>query len=201
MTHPARLERKIDNYLVELRRCLGELPAAEVTDILQEIRGHILERAEASGELTEERLVAILKALGQPEQIAPLYQADSLMTRARTSLSPATVLRGTLRWAMLSVKGFLLFLVGIIGYSLALGMLIGGVGKVIAPHDFGAWIYPGGFSIGTNTNPAARDVLGYWLIPVGLTLGAALTIGTTRLLRWTLRFARIRKPTAGRASV
>ncbi len=201
MTHPVRLERKIDAYLVELRRCLGELPPGEVTDILQEIRGHILERAEASGELTEDRLVAILKALGQPEQIAPLYQADSLMARARTSLSPATVLRGTLRWAMLSVRGFLIFLVGTMGYSLALGLLIGGVGKVIAPHDVGAWLYSGGFSIGTNSNPAARDVLGYWLIPVGLTLGTALTVGTTRLLRWTLRFAKIRKPTAGRASV
>jgi uncharacterized membrane protein len=196
MTHPERVQRKIDAYLIELRRCLGELPPEEVNDILQEIRGHILERAEVSGELTEERLVAILKALGRPEEIAPLYQADSLMARARTSLSPALVLRGILRWAMLSVKGFALFLVGIIGYSLALGFLIGGVGKIISPHDVGAWLYPGGFSIGTNSNPAARDVLGYWLIPVGLTLGAALIIGTTRLLRWTLRFANVRKPTA-----
>ncbi|HEY7111583.1 MAG TPA: hypothetical protein VIA45_01505 [Thermoanaerobaculia bacterium] len=60
---------------------------------------------------------------------------------------------------------------------------------MLAPHAVGAWVYPGGFSLGTNSNPATREVLGYWLIPIGLTLDAALTIGTTRLLRWALRFA------------
>lgn len=196
MSHPERLQRKIDGYLMELRRCLGELPPEEVADILQEIRGHILERAEASGELTEERLVVILKALGRPEEIAPLYQANSLMARARSSLSPALVLRGALRWAMLSVRGFVLFLTGLFGYCLAVGLLIGAVGKIIAPHDVGAWLGQGSFSIGTTSDPAARDVLGWWLVPVGLSLGALLLVGTTRLLRWTLRFARIRRPTS-----
>ena len=49
-----KLQRRIDAYLEELRRCLGELPPQEVNEILQEIRGHIFERAEASGELTED---------------------------------------------------------------------------------------------------------------------------------------------------
>jgi uncharacterized membrane protein len=201
MSHPEGLQRKIDSYLMELRRCLGELPSDEVRDILQEIRGHILERAEGSGALTEEKLVEILKNLGRPEDIAPLYQADSLMTRARTSLSPGLVLRGMLRWAMLSVKGFVLFIVGIIGYSFAVGMLAGGIGKIIAPHEVGAWISPGSFSIGTITNPQAREVLGWWLVPVGLGVGTLLLVWTTRLLRWFLRFARIRRPTEPQAVV
>ena len=196
MSSDEKLQRKIDAYLRELRRCLGELPPDEVNDILQEIRGHILERAEASGELTEDRLVAILKSLGRPDEIAPLYQADSLMARARTSLSPTVVLRGMLRWAMLSVKGFILFLVGLIGYSLAVGFLFGGIGKIVAPHAVGFWVSGDTFSIGTNANPAARDALGWWLVPVGLGLGVGLFVGTTRLLRWFLRFARVRRPTA-----
>ena len=85
MSSTDRLQPKIDAYLTQLRRSLSELPPDEVSEILREIRGHILERAEASGELTEERLVAILKALGRPEQIAPLYQADALVARARTA--------------------------------------------------------------------------------------------------------------------
>jgi uncharacterized membrane protein len=195
MSHSETLQRKIDGYLMELRRCLGELAQAEVADILQEIRGHILERAEASGQLTEERLVAILKSLGRPEDIAPLYQADSLMARARTSLSPTVVLRGALRWAMISARGFVLFLVGILGYGIALGLLGGGIGKIIAPHSIGAWLSPVGFHIGTTSNPEARDVLGWWLVPVGLSLGTLLLVATTRLLRWTLRFAQIHLPT------
>jgi uncharacterized membrane protein len=198
MNQPERLQRKIDAYVVELRRCLGELPPEEVSDILQEIRGHILERAESSGELTEERLVAILKNLGRPEEIAPLYQTESLMARARTSFSPALVLRGMLRWAMLSVKGFVLFLVGLFGYSLALALLACAVGKFISPHEIGAWVYPGSFSLGTNSNPAAREILGWWIVPVGLIVGSLMLVATTRLLRWFLTFARIRRPT-GRA--
>jgi uncharacterized membrane protein len=201
MNQPQRLQQKIDAYVVELRRCLGELPPEEVSDILQEIRGHILERAEASGELTEERLVAILKNLGRPEEIAPLYQTESLMARARTSFSPALVLRGMLRWAMLSVKGFVLFLVGLFGYSLALGLLACAVAKFIWPHEVGAWVTPSGLSLGTNSNPAAREVLGWWIVPVGLIVGSLLLVGTTRLLRWFLRFARTRRPTErGRAA-
>ncbi len=65
-----KLQQRIDAYLAELRRCLGELPPQEVHDILQEIRGHIFERAEASGELTEDRVAAALKALGRPDEIA-----------------------------------------------------------------------------------------------------------------------------------
>jgi len=199
MSQSDRLQQRIDSYLMELRRCLGELPPDEVRDILQEIRGHILERAEASGELTEEKLVGILGNLGRPEDIAPLYQADSLLARARTSLSPSLILRGMLRWAMLSVKGFVLFMVGLLGYSLAVGLLASAVGKMIAPHQVGAWVSPRSFSIGTNSNPAAREVLGWWLVPLGLGVGTVMLVATTRLLRWFLRFARIRRPTGDSA--
>ena len=90
MNQSENLQRRIDSYLAELRRCLGELPPEEVHEILQEIRGHILERAEASGELTEDRLVGILKALGRPEEIAPLYHVDSVVARAGAASRPGS---------------------------------------------------------------------------------------------------------------
>jgi uncharacterized membrane protein len=198
MNHSPRLQQKIDSYLMQLRRSLGELPPEEVSEILQEIRGHILERAESSGELTEERLVAILKALGKPEEIAPLYQAEAAVARARASLSPTVVLRGALRWAMVSVRGFLLFVLGLIGYGISLGLIVGAIGKIIAPDKFGAWVGPGNFTIGTNDNPANHEVLGWWLIPVGLALGTVFLVATTRVLRWALKFARIRPMIAAR---
>jgi uncharacterized membrane protein len=194
MTHPDRLQTRIDAYLMQLRRSLGELPPDEVADILQEIRGHILERAESAGELTDERLVGILRALGRPEDIAPLYQAEALMARARTSFSPMLLLRGALRWAMLSVKGFAIFVFALVGYGIALGFLAGGFGKMIFPHQVGAWVSPGSFSIGTTTSDVARDVLGWWLVPVGLIVGTIALILTTWVVRWSLGFARLRIP-------
>lgn len=194
MTHSDRLQRRIDAYLMQLRRSLGELPQPEVADILQEIRGHILERAEAAGNLTDERLAEILKALGRPEDIAPLYQAEALMARARTSFSPTLLLKGALRWAMLSARGFALFVVALLGYGLALGLLAGGFGKMIAPNKIGAWMSPGSFSIGTTTNGAAHDMLGWSLVPVGLIGGTLALIATTWILRWALGFAKLRMP-------
>jgi uncharacterized membrane protein len=199
MTQAEMLQKRIDSYLAELRRCLGELPPEEVHDILQEIRGHILDRAEASGELTEERLVAILKALGRPEEIAPLYQVDSVVAKARVSLSPRIVLRGIHRWSVVSGWGLVLFVLGIAGYATGFSLMLSGLCKLIWPHEVGAWVGPGEFNIGTNASPAAHDVLGWWLVPIGLGLGALVVVGTTRLLRWTLRFARIRRPTGAAA--
>ncbi len=197
MNHPERLQTRIDAYLMRLRRSLGELPPEEVADILREIRGHILERAEATGAMTDERLAAILKALGRPEDIAPLYQAEALMARARTSYSPTLLLRGALRWAMLSVKGFAIFLAGLIGYGIAIGFLGGAIGKVIAPDQVGAWVSPGSFSIGTSSSDVARDILGWWLVPIGLAVGALGLVVTTRVLRWALGFAKVRKALPG----
>ena len=196
-----KLQRRIDAYLAELRRCLGELPPQDVHEILQEIRGHIFERAEASGELTEDRLVAILKALGRPDEIAPMYQVDAVVAKARSSFSPRVVMRGIHRWSMVSVWGLVLFVIGVVGYATAAALILAGMGKIIAPDQFGAWVGPHTLlDIGVNHDPTVHDVLGWWLVPVGLAGGSVLFLATTRLLRWTLRFARIRRPTERPAS-
>ena len=195
MNQSENLQRRIDSYLAELRRCLVELPPEEVHEILQELRGHILERAEASGELTEDRLVAILKALGRPAEIAPLYQVDSVVARARASLSPRAVMRGIHRWSTVSVWGFALFILGVAGYATGAELIFVGVSKIFAPSQVGAWVSPHAFNIGVHHDATARDVLGWWLVPASLAAGAVLVVATTRFLRWTLRFARIRRPT------
>jgi uncharacterized membrane protein len=184
------LQTRVDTYLMRLRRSLGELPPEEVNDILREIRSHILDRAEASGELTDDKLAAILKELGQPEDIGPLYQADAMVARARSSFSPLLILRTTVRWAMISVVGFIAFLFGLFGYAMALGLIISAVMKPIMPDRVGAWLGPHGFTIGVMEGlPRGTDVLGWWLVPVGLIGGAMFLIATTRFLRWMLRYA------------
>jgi uncharacterized membrane protein len=184
------LQTRIDAYLMNLRRSLGELPAEDVNDILREIRGHILERAEAAGELTDEEIVAILRALGKPEDIGPLYQAEAMVARARASFSPTLILRTVLRWAMKSAVGFAVFIVGLTGYGMALSFLVSALMKPIFPDHVGAWLGDGGFSMGMMVPaPHRTEILGWWIIPIGLVAGTLLIIATTRFLRWMLRFA------------
>ena len=190
MTYPTDIQTRIDSYLMNLRRSLGELPPEDVNDILREIRGHILERAEASGELTNERLVQILKELGRPEDIGPLYQADAFISRARSSFSPGLIIRTTLRWAMMSFLGFVSFILGLFGYGVALGFLLTALIKPFDPDRVGAWVpHSGGLTIGTSNMPMSEELLGWWIIPVGLIVAAVFFIATTRFLRWMLRFA------------
>src|SRR6185369_3845092 len=151
---------------------LGELPPEEINDILREIRGHILERAESTGDLTNEKLVSILKALGKPEDIGPLYQAEAMVARARSSFSPALILRTVVRWAMVSLAGFGTFIVGLLGYSAGLAFLICALLKPIFPSQIGAWSDGTNFSIGTINSAHATEVLGWWLIPVCLLASA-----------------------------
>lgn len=196
MNHPPKVQARIDSYLINLRRSLGNLPAEEVQEILREIRGHILERAEASGELTEERMVLILKALGRPEDIAPLYQAEALVSRARASLSPLLILRGALRWAMVSLLGFLSFLVALFGYAMGFGFFLTAVLKPFLPDRVGLWWGPDNYGLGTRDSASpATELLGWWIVPVGLLAGTVLVILTTRLLRFLLRFAKFGRPT------
>ena len=192
MSHP-NIQTKIDAYLMSLRRALGSLPPAQVEEILREIRGHILERAEAAGELDEKRLVAILKALGRPEDIAPLYEAEALLERARASWSPLLLLRGALRWAMVSLAGFGAFIVGLSGYGAALALGICALLKPFMPQVVGFWWGDGIYAFGVaDAGEPAAELLGWWIIPVALLLGAAALILTTRALRRLLRLARFR---------
>ena len=187
------LQNRIDTYLMKLRRSLGELPADDVNDILREIRSHILERAESGGELTNEKLVRILRELGQPEEIGPLYQVEANVARARSSFSPWLILRATMRWGMNSLVGFAVFVCGLLGYGLALGLILSACLKPFDPEHVGAWLSDSGFTIGTMQHPTHPDLLGWWIIPVGLIVGAMFLVGTTRFLRWTLRFATRRR--------
>ena len=184
------LQTRVDAYLMRLRRSLGELPPEEINEILREIRSHILDRAEASGEMTDEKLANILKELGQPEDIGPLYQAEAMVARARSSFSPLLILRTTIRWATMSIAGMLALIFGLFGYGVGLALMISALLKPIFPDRIGAWASSNGFSIGMH-DPSTRavDVLGWWIIPVGIIGGALFVIGTTRFLRWLLRFA------------
>lgn len=182
----------VDIYLTALRRQLAGLPAGDVEEILREIRGHIAERGAESGSGSGTTPVAeILRQLGPPEQIGALYRADALVAQARESFSPALIIRTTIRWASKTVVGFGASLLGLIGYSIGVGLIVCAVLKPFLPGDVGLWVNPtDGFVLGVEVpRPHGQELLGWWLIPYGIGVGVAFILGTTVFLRWMLRFA------------
>jgi hypothetical protein len=177
-----------DAYLSRLRTALVGLPAPEVEEILREFRSHIIERREVEGQSNSQR---IFGELGTPEDIAALYRTDTLVARARLTLSPLLMLRAASRVATKSLLGFVSLMVALFGYLTGAAFLWCAVMKPIWPQRIGLWVSDHRFSMGdmVDRGAHAQELLGWWIIPIGLIGGVVMILVTTLLLRWLLRFA------------
>lgn len=183
----------IDAYLRQVRASLRGLSDAEVTDIVNELRVHIVERIGPGGEANESAVTSALRSLGRPEQIAALYVAEGLALRAESNRSPWTVLGSVFHWSTLSVKGFAVFLICLIGYSFGFSFYLAALMKPFHPHGVGLWVSnnPNSFSLhvgGFSGHPGdERELLGWWMIPIGFGLGGGTILLTTHFALWALR--------------
>jgi hypothetical protein len=190
------LQQQIDAYLTRLRRALADLPPAEVAEIVREIHGHIIERAEATDSFNAAALTRILGALGNPEDIGSLYQSRAMAARARASTSPLLILRTTVRWAAKSIAGLAMSIFALFGYAFGISWLLGAILKFFYPDRVGLWVGPqvwnlsmGSLTVAERTREHATEVLGWWLVPIGFIAGPITLVLTTLILRWALRFA------------
>lgn len=195
MTIAGPAQQRIDAYLGRLRRRLRGMNDEDVRDIVEELRGHITDKAGASGEVTAATVDAALVALGSPEELASQYMTDELLSRATVSRSPVRILESLFRWASLSVAGFFALLSSIVGYFLAGALMWCGVLKIIHPQTAGLWTFRDStgdleisLRLGFGSAPAGgRDVLGWWIVPIGLAGGCGLVMLTTRFALWCVR--------------
>jgi len=195
MTTASDAQQKIEEYLTRLRGRLSGLNHDDVREIVEELRGHIVDKAAGGGEVTVARVDATLAALGSPEELASEYLTDNLLARAEVSRSPLRILESLFRWASLSVAGFFVLMGSVVGYFLGGAFMWCAVLKVVHPQSAGLWAYrdsTGDLAIslrmGFEGAPAgARDVLGWWVVPIGLLAGCGLVILTTRFAVWCVR--------------
>ncbi len=189
---------KIDSYLKRVRTGLRGLPDPEVTEILNELRAHMVERLELASGSREVAIESVLRSFGRPEQIAALYVAENLVSRAESSRTPWTILRSLFYWSTLSVIGFMVFMICVVGYGIGVCFFLAALMKPIHPQAVGLWYRndPGNFSlhVGGFLGPAGQEheLLGWWLVPVGCSLGGGTILLTTHFALWSLR--RLRSP-------
>jgi len=188
-------QQRIEAYLGRLRRRLRGINDEDAREIVEELRSHITDKAAASGQVTAAGVDAALAGLGSPEELASQYMTDDLLARAESSRSPLRILESLFRWASLSVAGFLVLLGSIAGYFLGVVFFLCAALKPFHPHSAGLWILPdsaGDASIslrlGFGSAPAGgREVLGWWIVPLGLVVGCGLVMLTTRFALWCAR--------------
>jgi hypothetical protein len=184
-------EREIESYLRRLRASLRGLPAGQIEDIVREIRSHLLESAGGDGE----RLTEALVRLGDPAVLGGAYRMDDLAMRAQSSRSPLLLLRLVMHWATRSLEGLVALVVAFLGYGTALIALGCALVKPFMPHRVGLWVRrvpPDDWWVQLGRVPAApadaREVLGWYIVPLGLLVGAIALAATSRYL-----LAKVRK--------
>ena len=186
-------QQKIETYLARLRARLCGINQQDVREIVEELRGHILDKAGVGGtEVTADAVGATLAALGSPEELASEYMTDNLLAQVEVSRSPVRILECLFRWASLSIAGFLAFLASVVGYLLGVSFILCALLKPVHPQTAGLWILPGSaddFLISLRLGfgsapPGARELLGWWIVPIGLVGGVGLVMLTTRFGLW-----------------
>jgi uncharacterized membrane protein len=182
-------ESQMDSYLTALRIQLGPLTIAEREEIVREISAHVRDSAEETGASVE----SVLARLGPAKELAAQYRDGLLISRASRSFSPFVLLRATLRLATKGVFGIFMFFCSVFGYSFGAGFVVIALAKTIVPSHTGAWVQDGQLvSVGAfiyGVSPMAHEVLGMWIIPLGLIAGSLTLLLTTILIRTSLRLS------------
>ena len=183
-------ERKLEKYLNELRMKLRGLPEAECSEIIAEISSHI--RDSAGSAMDAEAVESTLRRLGSATELASLYKTQSLLTRAENSRSPWLLFTSLLHYATISIAGFFIFLGLLIGYSVTACLFLAALVKPFAPARVGLWwVMPQrelALHIGMFTSPPTQgtELLGWWIVPIGLLLGLLAFWITPRFGRWAI---------------
>jgi uncharacterized membrane protein len=185
-------DKLIESYLNRLNAALAGTPPAEKAEILREIQAHILDSTEHAAD-RDGAVDRVLSLLGTPEELAERYGTEFLFSRASRSFSPWLLLRTCWRWAMLGVKGTIVFLFAVFGYGTALALTVSVFLKPFVP-GMGLWLGPTSFHVGVENPAQMRELLGHWFVPVIAVVAFLFAIGTTHALRWMIRK---RAPNAG----
>lgn len=188
-------QQRVESYLGRLRVRLRGINDQDVREIVEELRYHILDKAAGGGEVTAAGVDSALAALGSPEELASEYLTDNLLARAEVSRSPLQILKSLFRWASLSVAGFVVLLGAILGYFFGVVFVLCALLKPFHPQTAGIWVLRDStgnlmtsLRLGFGSPPVGgRDVLGWWIVPLGLLAGCGLLILTTRFALWCVR--------------
>ena len=185
MIASTRREPRIESYLARLRVALRGLPDREIDDIVRELRSHVDDLAGKEGAGVE----AALQSLGDPLDLAQTYRSENQMLRAQCSGSPLTILQGlrhATRGTLQRVTVTALYVLGYFGMGT---LWAGALEKLLAPSRGGLWYTPGDFwsttlVVGGNPPAGARELLGWWLVPIALLAGWGVKYASDRIAQW-----------------
>ncbi|MEE4212781.1 MAG: DUF1700 domain-containing protein [Parvularcula sp.] len=174
-----------DNYLRTLASALGPLPATMRREILDELSSHVTDAYEAKGEGGAETMREVLERIGSPQLVARSYIAEYRLAEGARTFSARKIASGLFR--AIGTSFGLSFLSGaFIGlYAVPIILMVAGIGKILVPSS-GLFVHDQGWVLSFHPQPHATEILGWWLVPLGIGGGLLGCVGVTLLLRYAL---------------
>jgi|SRR5215831_10601892 len=188
-------QKSVEEYLSTLRARLRGVKEQDAQDFVEELRSHIQDKISTAGEMTPSAVERVLTALGNPEELASEFKTNTLLTKTEGIKSPARVLSILLHWASFSVTGLFTLAGAIAGYFVGGVLFVCALLKPFHPHTAGLWAFRDetgdlnlSFRLGAASPPAAaHELLGWWIVPIGLLAALVLVLATSQLALWSAR--------------
>lgn len=200
--NPMTSNAMIESYFAALANQLSDLPQAKRDEVVRELRAHLFDRLEQITVPTDDDCRTVLKAMGTPEEIARQYRLELLLNRSAWRISPWSVLRTLFRWTLTGIQGYIVFVLALIGYTMAAAFYITALLKPFFPHNVGVFLSEQGLNIARFPEPPpGAEILGAYYIPVAVFVGFLFTLGTTLAIRFVARrFGKLKQKVSGMAA-
>jgi uncharacterized membrane protein len=200
--NPMTSNPMIESYFAALANQLSDLPQAKRDEVVRELRAHVFDRLEQIAVPTDDDCRTVLKAMGTPEEIARQYRLELLLNRSAWRISPWSVLRTLFRWTLTGIQGYIVFVLAVIGYTMAAAFYITALLKPFFPHNVGVFISEQCLNLAHFPGPPpGTEILGVYYIPVAVFVGFLFTLGTTLAIRFVARhFGKLKQKVSSMAA-
>lgn len=183
------LSRRLWNdYLERIEAMLEPLRPTAREEIVQELKTHLLDSIRYdNAEQEAERVMNATEKLGRPEEYLEPIVTDRIIEEGATTYNPLWVLKGLGRTLTRGVKKTLLGLLFSVGYLISLSLIGMALLEPFIPHHvglfYGAGKGIGGYMFGIlDQTDGMTEILGIWVIPLGLASGLLIYGGLTQIL-------------------
>jgi hypothetical protein len=172
------------DYLSQVEHLCGMLNQRQTADIQMELRTHLLESyTQLSSGSEAERIQSAINKLGQPSEFIPLWVEERLLEGAMPGSGTRNLLNLFKMNASKGIKQFVFSMLIGFGYLLAFYFFLAAVLKIFFPEYIGAYLSSSNIPfIGYVDAEGYTELLGYWLIPVGLGVAVSLQMFLNKLL-------------------
>ena len=192
----------IESYFAALTTQLSDLPPAKREEVVRELRAHVFDRLEQITVPTDDDCRTVLKAMGTPEEIARQYRVELLLNKSAWRISPWSMLRTLFRWTLTGIQGYIVFVLAVLGYTLAASFYVTALLKPFFPHNVGVFVSEGCLNLAHFPEPPpGAEILGIYYVPVAVFVGFLFTLGTTLAIRFVARhFGKLKQKVGGMAA-